>query len=126
MHDLETGLGIGRDTPIMVMEAAGGLMTIGTALAKPVHTVLSGPAGGVVAGAHFAGLVGARNVISMDIGGTSTDISLIRNGQPETTRQAKDWSSPHSLSDNRHQRHRRRRRVNRLDRRWRSLARWSY
>ena len=94
LHDLETGLGIGRDTPIMVMEAAGGLMTIGTALAKPVHTVLSGPAGGVVAGAHFAGLVGARNVISMDIGGTSTDISLIRNGQPETTRQARIGQVP--------------------------------
>jgi N-methylhydantoinase A len=89
LHDVATGLGIGRDKPIMVMEAAGGLMTIETALAKPVHTILSGPAGGVVASAHFAALLGSRNVITMDIGGTSTDISLIRNGRPETTRQAK-------------------------------------
>jgi N-methylhydantoinase A len=89
LHDAASGLGIGRDKPIMVMEAAGGLMTIETALAKPVHTILSGPAGGVVAAAHFAGRVGVRNVITMDIGGTSTDISLIRNGQPETTRGAK-------------------------------------
>ncbi len=94
LHDAEVGLGIGRDTPIMVMEAAGGLMTVATALAKPVHTILSGPAGGVVAGAHFASLTGAGNVITMDVGGTSTDISLIRNGRPETTRQARIGQIP--------------------------------
>ena len=94
LHDAETGLGVGRDKPVMVMEAAGGLMTVETALAKPVHTVLSGPAGGVVAGAHFAGLAGAANVITMDVGGTSTDISLIRQGRPETTRQARIGQVP--------------------------------
>ena len=94
LHDAETGLGLGRDTPIMVMEAAGGLMTVETALAKPVHTILSGPAGGVVAGAHFAALAGAGNVITMDVGGTSTDISLIRNGRPETTRAARIGQIP--------------------------------
>jgi N-methylhydantoinase A len=94
LHDAETGLGVGRDKPVMVMEAAGGLMTVETALAKPVHTVLSGPAGGVVAGAHFAGLAGATNVITMDVGGTSTDISLIRQGRPETTRQARIGQVP--------------------------------
>jgi len=94
LHDAEAGLGVGRDKPIMVMEAAGGLMTVETALAKPVHTILSGPAGGVVAGAHFAGLAGAGNVITMDVGGTSTDISLIRNGRPETTRQARIGQIP--------------------------------
>ena len=94
LHDTEVGLGIGRNKPIMVMEAAGGLMTVDTALAKPVHTILSGPAGGVVAGAHFAALAGAGNVITMDVGGTSTDISLIRNGRPETTRQAKIGQIP--------------------------------
>ena len=94
LHDAEAGLGVGRDKPIMVMEAAGGLMTVETALAKPVHTILSGPAGGVVAGAHFADLAGAGNVITMDVGGTSTDISLIRNGQPETTRAARIGQIP--------------------------------
>ena len=94
LHDAEAGLGVGRDKPIMVMEAAGGLMTVETALAKPVHTILSGPAGGVVAGAHFAHLAGAANVITMDVGGTSTDISLIRNGQPETTRAARIGQIP--------------------------------
>jgi N-methylhydantoinase A len=94
LHDLEQGLGVARNTPIMVMEASGGLMTVEIALVKPVHTVLSGPAGGVVAGAHFAGLLGAGDVITMDVGGTSTDISLIRNGQPETTRNARIGQIP--------------------------------
>ena len=94
LRDGDAGLGVGRDKPIMVMEASGGLMTVEWALARPVHTVLSGPAGGVVAGAHFAGLVGADTIITMDIGGTSTDISLIRNGRPETTRNARIGQTP--------------------------------
>ena len=94
LRDREKGLGVGRDKPIMVMEASGGLMTVESALAKPVHTVLSGPAGGVVAGAHFAALVEADTIITMDIGGTSTDISLIRNGRPETTRSARIGQIP--------------------------------
>ena len=94
LRDREDGLGVGRDKPIMVMEASGGLMTVELALARPVHTVLSGPAGGVVAGAHFAGLVEADTIITMDIGGTSTDISLIRNGRPETTRNARIGQIP--------------------------------
>jgi N-methylhydantoinase A len=94
LRDAGAGLGIGPDTPVMVMEAAGGLMTVETARAKPVHAVLSGPAGGVIAGAHFAGLAGAGSVITMDIGGTSTDISLVRNGRPETTRAARIGQTP--------------------------------
>ena len=47
-----------------------------------------------MAGAHFAALIGAGDVITMDVGGTSTDISLIRNGRPETTRQAKIGQVP--------------------------------
>jgi N-methylhydantoinase A len=94
LHDAEAGLGVGRDKPVMVMEASGGVMTVDSARAKPIHTVLSGPAGGVVAGAHFAGLVEAGTIITMDIGGTSTDISLIRDGRPETTRHAKIGQIP--------------------------------
>jgi N-methylhydantoinase A len=83
------GLGLKRGKPIMVMEAAGGLMTVASARERPVHTVLSGPAGGVVASGHVAALAGVADIITMDIGGTSTDISLIRNGRPEITRSAK-------------------------------------
>ena len=83
------GLGLAPGKPVMVMEAAGGLMTVASARTRPVHTVLSGPAGGVVASGHVASLSGIADIITMDIGGTSTDISLIRNGRPEITRNAK-------------------------------------
>jgi N-methylhydantoinase A len=89
LRDPVQGLGLPADRPIMVMEAGGGLMTIDGALAKPVHTVLSGPAGGVVASAHVAALAGVADIITMDIGGTSTDISLIRRGRPAITRNAR-------------------------------------
>src|SRR2546423_721910 len=72
----------------MVREPWGGLMTVGTARDKPVHTVLSGPAGGVVASAHVARLSGFDDIITMDMGGTSTDISLILGGKPQVTREA--------------------------------------
>ncbi len=88
LEDPTQGLGLRRGIPVMVMEAAGGLMTVESARAKPVHTVLSGPAGGVVGSAHIAALAGIADIITMDIGGTSTDISLIRAGRPEVTRQA--------------------------------------
>ncbi|MFN0164720.1 MAG: hydantoinase/oxoprolinase N-terminal domain-containing protein, partial [Burkholderiales bacterium] len=58
LEDPGQGLGLGRGKPVMVMEAAGGLMTVESARAKPVHTVLSGPAGGVVGSAHVASLAG--------------------------------------------------------------------
>lgn len=86
LADAEDGLGLAGDRPVMVMDAAGGLMSVESARLKPVHTVLSGPAGGVVASAHVAGLAGIDDIITMDIGGTSTDISLIRKGRPEITR----------------------------------------
>ena len=117
LHDAEMGLGVGRDTPIMVMEAAGGLMTVETALAKPVHTILSGPAGGVVAGAHFASLIGRRQRHHHGCRRHQ------HRHQPDPQRPAgddaagQDRSDPDPAADDRHQRHRRRRRLDRLDRR---------
>ncbi len=89
MLEAADGLGVRKGTPVMVMEASGGLMTVASARDKPIHTVLSGPAGGVIASSHLAALAGIGDLITMDIGGTSTDISLIRNGEPGVTRDAK-------------------------------------
>lgn len=91
VHMLEApeGLRLRPGTPVMVMEAAGGVMTVAAARDKPVHTVLSGPAGGVVAASHVAAACGVGDLITMDIGGTSTDISLIRDGRPAITREAR-------------------------------------
>ncbi len=88
LADPARGLGLSREVPVMIMEASGGLMTVATARERPVHTVLSGPAGGVVASAHVAALSGFPDIITMDMGGTSTDISLILGGQPQVTREA--------------------------------------
>lgn len=88
LQDPQQGLGLSGERPVMVMDAAGGLMSLDSAREKPVHTVLSGPAGGVVAAAHVAASAGIADIITMDIGGTSTDISLIRGGRPEITRAA--------------------------------------
>jgi N-methylhydantoinase A len=76
------------------MEASGGLMTVATARDKPVHTVLSGPAGGVVASAHVARLSGFAHIITLDMGGTSTDISLVLDGVPQVTREASLEGAP--------------------------------
>jgi N-methylhydantoinase A len=88
LADRDRGLGLGAHVPVMIMEASGGLMTVGTARQRPVHTVLSGPAGGVVASAHVAARSGYPDIITMDMGGTSTDISLILGGEPQVTREA--------------------------------------
>jgi len=94
LADSSEGLGLTPDVPVMVMEASGGLMTVATAREKPVHTVLSGPAGGVVASAHVAQLSGFSEIITMDMGGTSTDISLVLDGRPQVTREASLAGTP--------------------------------
>jgi N-methylhydantoinase A len=94
LADPAQGLGIAPGVPVMVMEAAGGLMTVAGARDKPVHTVLSGPAGGVVASAHIAKLSGFGEIITLDMGGTSTDISLVLDGRPQVTREASLAGAP--------------------------------
>ncbi|RWD52288.1 MAG: hydantoinase/oxoprolinase family protein [Mesorhizobium sp.] len=59
----------------------GGLMSMDTAKAFPVRTCLSGPAAGVVGAAQVAQAAGFPNAVTFDVGGTSTDVSLILNGR---------------------------------------------
>jgi N-methylhydantoinase A len=60
-----------------VMQSSGGLVSGATAAAEPVRTVLSGPAGGVVGASDRARRAGIERLITFDMGGTSTDVSLI-------------------------------------------------
>jgi N-methylhydantoinase A len=62
---------------IFVMQSSGGITALSTAAREPVRTVLSGPAGGVVGAAATAHSSGFRNIIAFDMGGTSTDVSLV-------------------------------------------------
>lgn len=61
---------------LRILQSNGGTIDSILAREEPVRTVLSGPAGGVVAGRHLASLAGYDNIITLDMGGTSTDVSL--------------------------------------------------
>lgn len=63
----------------------GGLMSVETVRAFPVRTCLSGPAAGVVGAAKVAGASGIDNIVTYDVGGTSTDVSLVSEGRPVFT-----------------------------------------
>jgi N-methylhydantoinase A len=66
--------------PLRIMGSAGGAVPIAIARREPVHTVLSGPAGGVAGALAVARTNGIDNIISFDMGGTSTDVSLCPGG----------------------------------------------
>lgn len=68
-----------------VMQSNGGLATLEGCRERPLSTALSGPAAGVKGASYLAGLIDARNVITMDMGGTSCDVSLIEGGEPTMT-----------------------------------------
>ncbi|RKY00728.1 hydantoinase/oxoprolinase family protein, partial [Candidatus Poribacteria bacterium] len=61
---------------VFVMSSAGGTISSGAAKRRPIMTILSGPVGGVIGGSFFAGKAGFKRVITFDMGGTSTDVSL--------------------------------------------------
>ena len=65
-----------------VSQSSGGLMSADMARRMPIRASLSGPAAGVAAVVHAARLLGHRNIITLDVGGTSADVALIRQGQP--------------------------------------------
>ena len=87
---------LGVAAPLRLMGSDGGLVTAATARERPVETLLSGPAAGVRGAAHVAGEAGPPpgatgatestcgydDLLTMDIGGTSCDVSLVRDGEP--------------------------------------------
>lgn len=74
---------------VSIVRSDGGLMSIPAAATRPVHTMLSGPSGGVTASAMIGNQIGHKNVISFDMGGTSTDVSLTYGGKPKVARETK-------------------------------------
>jgi N-methylhydantoinase A len=75
--------GAGYGGPVLIMQSHGGVVPIGEAVRMAAGAVLSGPAGGVAGSRYCARLLGEGNLIPFDMGGTSTDISLIVRGQPQ-------------------------------------------
>ena len=74
-----------RGGRLYVMSSSGGLVTAEEAARKPVHLIESGPAGGVVAAAEFAKILGLPRVISFDMGGTTAKAGTVVNSEPSIT-----------------------------------------
>jgi N-methylhydantoinase A len=80
---LEDGLrGDGLVAPLLITRSDGGVMNVEEARQRPVRTLLSGPASGVMGSAMLARTLELENVIAADMGGTSFDASLVLNGEP--------------------------------------------
>jgi len=80
----ELGPGL-REKPFLVMQSSGGVMSAEQVVKKPITTALSGPAAGALGSAVVAAIAGFDSVVTLDAGGTSTDLCLIENGQPHIT-----------------------------------------
>ncbi|RPH79374.1 MAG: hydantoinase/oxoprolinase family protein [Candidatus Rokuibacteriota bacterium] len=73
---------LGLEATPYINQSNGGTMSIDEAARTPVKTLLSGPSAGVAGAAWLAGLAGFPSVVTFDMGGTSTDVSLVRGGVP--------------------------------------------
>ena len=73
---------IGIDAPLQIMQSRGGITSAELVGRRPVSVLLSGPAAGVIGARHAGELAGIQDVISIDVGGTSADVSLVEAGRP--------------------------------------------
>jgi N-methylhydantoinase A len=80
----ELGPGL-RDKPFLVMQSSGGVASLDQVMRKPITTALSGPAAGAIGSAVIAEIAGFPDLVTLDAGGTSTDLCLIENAKPSVT-----------------------------------------
>jgi len=74
-----------RDVPFYVMKSNGGVLSAAEVVHQPITTVLSGPAAGALGAGLIAKAAGVRQVLTCDGGGTSTDVTVVIDGQPALT-----------------------------------------
>src|SRR6516165_4479721 len=79
---------LGMTATAHITQSNGGVIGFETAAAMPVRTVLSGPSTGVVGAQAVAKAAGFENLITFDMGGTSTDVALLKNGEPRLASEA--------------------------------------
>jgi len=80
----ELGPGL-QDKPFLVMQSSGGVASADQVVRKPITTALSGPAAGALGCAVVADIAGFPDLVTLDAGGTSTDLCLIEGGKPQVT-----------------------------------------
>jgi len=85
----------GYEGEIGVTHSGGGMMSVQLARGVPARILQSGPAGGVIGGLVVGKAAGFENVITLDMGGTSTDLSLVADGKPSIASEWRvDWNIP--------------------------------
>jgi N-methylhydantoinase A/oxoprolinase/acetone carboxylase beta subunit len=90
LGDMEEHLAAARvRAPLQVMQSRGGLAAASVVRKRPVRLFLSGPAAGALGGAAVGAEAGYNDLITIDVGGTSSDIALVQNGQVEVRPEAK-------------------------------------
>jgi N-methylhydantoinase A len=82
--------------PVYVMNSDGGVSTVATATARPVITIESGPAAGVVASSKLARQLGLRKILTFDMGGTTAKAGTVVDGEPDITREFEAAGKTHS------------------------------
>ena len=88
VEQLQDALGaIGASAEINILRSDAGLMTVREATRNPIYGVLSGPSGGVAGALYVARGAGFDDILTFDMGGTSTDVALCQNGQPTIGRE---------------------------------------
>ncbi|HEY6332991.1 MAG TPA: hydantoinase/oxoprolinase family protein [Blastocatellia bacterium] len=83
---------------VNIVRSDGGVMSLAAARDKPVNTLLSGPSGGAVAASYIGNLCGFVNVLSFDMGGTSTDVAVSFGGKPNIARETRIGYYPVKVS----------------------------
>ena len=78
---------LGEDTHLSILRSDGGLASGRASAESPVNLLMSGPAGGVAGAMYFCSRAGFDNILTFDMGGTSTDVALIQNGRARVRRE---------------------------------------
>ena len=102
---------------VQFAQCAGGAITSGEARRAPIRTVQSGPVAGTIATQAMAGVAGLSDVMAVDMGGTTFDVSVIHDGRAAPARRLHLRALRHGVADARHRVGRRRRRQHRVGRR---------
>jgi N-methylhydantoinase A len=86
LNSLRTQLGdVGVSVPVRMMQSSGGLLDLASVIAKPAQVVESGPAAGVIGASRLGSLSGYRDIITLDMGGTTAKAAVIEKGRHVAT-----------------------------------------
>ncbi|MBU9698665.1 hydantoinase/oxoprolinase family protein [Rhodobacteraceae bacterium HSP-20] len=98
LRDLDSRLReAGVTSKLRIMQSNGGVSTVEACAKRPIRILMSGPAGGVIGGASEGAMAGEANIITVDIGGTSADISTIPAGEVKIMNPRDTYVSGHPV-----------------------------